>query len=88
MSNFTFYYDESQHSRLLNLKTVTADEFYDGFVVAIVGWDVKREQNLAARYSEFENKYLSPGAKELKSTVLKKSHFKYGFNLYLRTMRV
>lgn len=79
MSNFTFYYDESQHSRLLNLKTVTADEFYDGFVVAIVGWDVKREQDLAARYSAFENKYLSPSAKELKSTVLKKSHFKYGF---------
>lgn len=34
---------------------------------------------MAARYSVFENKYLSPGAKELKSTVLKKSHFKYGF---------
>lgn len=79
MSNFTFYYDESQHSRLLNLKTVTADEFYDGFVVAIVGWDLERERDLAARYSAFENKYLSPGAKELKSTVLKKSHFKYGF---------
>lgn len=79
MSNYAFYYDESQHSRLLNLKTVTADEFYDGFVVAIVGWDVKREQDLAARYSAFENKYLSPSAKELKSTVLKKSHFKYGF---------
>lgn len=34
---------------------------------------------MAARYSVFENKYLSPSAKELKSTVLKKSHFKYGF---------
>lgn len=79
MHNYVFYYDESQHSRLLNLKTVTADEFYDGFVVAIVGWDVQRERDLAARYSAFENKYLSPGAKELKSTVLKKSHFKYGF---------
>lgn len=79
MSNYAFYYDESQHSRQLNLKTVTADEFYDGFVVAIVGWDLERERDLAARYSVFENKYLSPGAKELKSTVLKKSHFKYGF---------
>lgn len=79
MPNYAFYYDESQHSRLLNLKTITADEFYDGFVVAIVGWDVQREQDLAAKYSEFEKKYLSPNAKELKSTVLKKSHFKYGF---------
>ena len=79
MPNYAFYYDESQHSRLLNLKTITADEFYDGFVVAIVGWNVHREQDLAAKYSEFENKYLSPNAKELKSTVLKKSHLKYGF---------
>lgn len=63
MSNFTFYYDESQHSRLLNLKTVTAEEFYDGFVVAIVGWDLERERDLAARYSAFENKYLSPALK-------------------------
>lgn len=79
MPNYAFYYDESQHSRLLNLRTITADEFYDGFVVAIVGWNVHREQDLAVKYSEFENKYLSPNAKELKSTVLKKSHFKYGF---------
>ena len=79
MPNYVFYYDESQHSRLLNFKTVIADEFYDGFVVAIVGWDERRERDLAAKYSVFENKYLSPNAKELKSTVLKKSQFKYGF---------
>ena len=64
---------------MLNFKTVIADEFYDGFVVAIVGWDERRERDLAAKYSVFENKYLSPNAKELKSTVLKKSQFKYGF---------
>lgn len=55
MPNYVFYYDESQHSRLLNFKTVIADEFYDGFVVAIVGWDERRERDLAAKYSVFEN---------------------------------
>lgn len=79
MSDYNFYYDESQHSRSLNLETIKADEFYDGFVVAIVGWDTRRESDLAAQYCKFEKKYLSPNAKELKSTVLKKSHFKYGF---------
>lgn len=79
MSDYNFYYDESQHSRLLNLETIKADEFYDGFVVAIVGWDSQRESDLAAQYCEFEKKYLSPNAKELKSTCLKRSQFKYGF---------
>lgn len=50
MSDYNFYYDESQHSRLLNLETIKADEFYDGFVVAIVGWDSQRESDLAAQY--------------------------------------
>lgn len=67
MSNFTFYYDESQHSRLLNLKTVTAEEFYDGFVVAIVGWDLERERDLAARYSAFENRRIGIFLQALKS---------------------
>lgn len=79
MSDYNFYYDESQHSRLLNLETIKADEFYDGFVVAIIGWDSQRESDLAAQYCEFEKKYLSPNAKELKSTCLKRSQFKYGF---------
>ena len=39
MAKCKFYYDETEHSRSLSLSTVTADEFYDGFVVAVVGWD-------------------------------------------------
>ena len=88
MPNYVFYYDESQHSRLLNFKTVIADEFYDGFVVAIVGWDERRERDLAAKYSVFENKYLSPNAKELKSTVLKRASLNMGLKLYPRTTHV
>lgn len=59
MSDYNFYYDESQHSRLLNLETIKADEFYDGFVVAIVGWDSQRESDLAAQYCELGVRTIS-----------------------------
>lgn len=87
MPDYNFYYDESQHSRSLNLETIKADEFYDGFVVAIVGWDSQRESDLAAQYCEFEKKYLSPNAKELKSTGLKRAISNMDLNLYLNTTR-
>ena len=53
MANIKFYYDETEHSRSLNLKTITADEFYDGFVTTIVGWDKARELELEKRYRAF-----------------------------------
>ena len=80
MANIKFYYDETEHSRSLNLKTITADEFYDGFVTAIVGWDEARESELEKKYRAFEERYRSPGATELKSTALAKKHFMYGFH--------
>ena len=79
MANIKFYYDETEHSRSLNLKTITADEFYDGFVTAIVGWDEARESELEQRYRAFEERYRSPQATELKSTALTKKQFRYGF---------
>lgn len=79
MANIKFYYDETEHSRSLNLKTITANEFYDGFVTAIVGWDEARESELEQRYRAFEGRYRSPQATELKSTALTKKQFRYGF---------
>ena len=29
MAKYDFYYDESEHSRKINLKTVSADNYYD-----------------------------------------------------------
>lgn len=80
MANIKFYYDETEHSRSLNLKTITADEFYDGFVTAIVGWDEARESELEKKYRAFEEGYRSPQATELKSTALAKKQFRYGFH--------
>ena len=28
---YCFYYDESEHSRVINLSTVTGETYYDGF---------------------------------------------------------
>lgn len=80
MANIKFYYDETEHSRSLNLKTITVDEFYDGFVTTIVGWDEVRESELEKRYRAFEERYRSPQATELKSTTLAKKQFRYGFH--------
>ena len=32
---YCFYYDESEHSRVINLSTVTGETYYDGFLAAI-----------------------------------------------------
>lgn len=78
MAEYLFYYDETEHSRSLNYKTIIANEFYDGFVTAIVGWAACDEADLECKYAAFETKYRSPGASELKSTSLNKKQFRYG----------
>lgn len=87
MANIKFYYDETEHSRSLNLKTITADEFYDGFVTAIVGWDEARESELEKKYRAFEEGYRSPQATELKSTALAKKQSGMAFIPWPRQMR-
>lgn len=79
MARYRFYYDESEHSREINKKTITADEFYDGFVVAIVGWKEDYEPALEERYLAFEKRFLSPNSKELKSTAISRKQLQYGF---------
>lgn len=80
MTKCKFYYDETEHSRSLTLSAVMANEFYDGFVVAVIGWDESREAELERRYLAFEERYRSPGAVELKSAALAKKQFRYGFH--------
>lgn len=80
MSKYNFYYDESEHSRKINHKTITAENYSDSFIVVIVGWLSENQANLYERYAVFEKKYkhrLSNG--ELKSTTIKQSQLKSGF---------
>ena len=53
---YNFYYDESEHSRIINLSTITGETYYDNFLVAIVGWDSDKEAEIEQKYLAFEEK--------------------------------
>ncbi|MDO9592607.1 MAG: hypothetical protein Q7I98_05355, partial [Erysipelotrichaceae bacterium] len=80
MDKFNFFYDESGHSRKINHKTITAENYSDSFIAVIIGWLSENQPSLYERYSAFEEKYQhrqSDG--ELKSTTIKQSQLKSGF---------
>lgn len=77
---YKFYYDESEHSRIINLPTITGENYYDNFLTAIVGWDSVNETDIKKKYMAFEEKYADRKKKgELKSNTFKRNQFKYGF---------
>lgn len=80
MKKHNFYYDESEHSRKININTVNADNYYDNFIAAIVGWKAENEKSVFEKYIAFEEKYAERKSKgELKSQTLKQSQFENGF---------
>ena len=80
VADYTFYYDESEHSRNINYNTIMSDNYYDGFIVAVVGWRNEDEIALEKQYRAFENRYRPKGARELKSTSINNNQIKYGFS--------
>lgn len=80
MSTYEFYYDETEHSRKINFKTVSAENYYDNFITVIVGWSSEKNEILQ-RYATFEEKYADRKDRngEIKSTMFKQKQFKYGF---------
>ncbi|WP_312832512.1 hypothetical protein [Sedimentibacter saalensis] len=80
MSKYNFYYDESEHSRKINYKTITADNYYDSFIAVVVGWRSEYETDLFSRYTAFEEKYKYRKSKgELKSTTIRQNQLEHGF---------
>ncbi len=80
MGKYRFYYDESEHSRKINLNTVNADNYYDNFIAAIVGWKSESEKSIFEKYIAFEEKYADRKSKgELKSQTLRQNQFENGF---------
>lgn len=80
MPKYHFYYDESEHSRKINYKTITADNYYDNFIVSIVGFPNNREKEIYQKYAAFEEKYQERKSNdELKSQTLKQKEFTNGF---------
>ena len=80
MSKYNFYYDESEHSRKINYKTVSASNYYDNFITMIVGWLAEKD-DILQRHTAFETKYSDRKDYngEIKSTMLQQKQFKYGF---------
>lgn len=77
---FKFYYDETEHSRKINLKTLKADNFYDYFLTVIIGWADEFSDEIEKKYLAFEEKYNDRKSKgELKSTTLSQKQFVNGF---------
>ena len=77
---FKFYYDETEHSRKINLKTLKADNFYDNFLTVIIGWADEFSDEIEKKYLTFEEKYNDRKSKgELKSTTLSQKQFVNGF---------
>ena len=81
MSKYNFYYDESEHSRKINYKTISASNYYDNFVTMIIGWSTK-EDNILQRYAAFETKYENRKDRngEIKSTMLSKNNSSMGLH--------
>lgn len=77
---YKFYYDESEHSRVLNYSTLKSRTYYDNFLVGIIGFDEKNEDKISNSYIEFENKYeLRKRKGELKSLTMKTKDLECGF---------
>lgn len=80
MAMYSFYYDESEHSRKINHRTLISENYYDNFVVAIVGWQENYGNDLSNRFHTFEKKYAHRKSKgELKSSTIKQEQFQRGF---------
>lgn len=80
MIKYEFYYDESEHSRKINYKTVSADNYYDNFVTMIVGWSSVKNTVLQ-KHTNFEEKYTDRKDRngEIKSKMLSQKQFSNGF---------
>ena len=77
---YEFFYDEAEHSRKINYKTIDAQNYYDNFVAVIVGWNTAQKDRIRENHEAFEEKYkerVSHG--ELKSTTIKQEQLKHGF---------
>ena len=77
---YVFFYDETEHSRKINYKTVTANNYCDNFTTVIVGWKAEENDCVSDRYLDFESKYdYRKKDGELKSQTMKTKDFSLGF---------
>lgn len=57
MTEYDFFYDESEHSRKINYTTVNSDNFYQNFTTSIVGWKTSNKKEIQTRWNNFDEKW-------------------------------
>ncbi len=78
--SYSFFYDESEHSRKINKETILSDNFAYDFVSVIVGCNSSNENAIFNNYLRFENTYKEKfTVDELKSEIIKQNQIKHGF---------
>lgn len=77
---YHFYYDETEHSRKINYSTISAENYYDNFTSAIVGWGTDKEEQIQKKYIEFEEKYAF---RKKERRVKKSNNEAKGFRVWL-----
>ncbi len=79
-NNTIIYYDESEHSRMINQRTLESQNYYDNFIGSYIKVSDKNLLDFEKAYSSFEKKYEQrSGGGELKSTTIKNKQLKFGF---------
>lgn len=71
MPTYSFFYDEAEHSRKINYKTISASNYYDNFVTMIVGWPDDKN-DILQRHTAFEVTQMVSGMIYLKGVYIKK----------------
>ena len=79
-----FYFDESFHSRKINENTIKSEEYFDNYVSVGIGMaDIEKNKETIKVFENKNKKNLSIDDKiELKSSVVKKSQYKYGLSTF------
>ena len=79
---YNLYYDESEHSRKITNKTITASNFAVDFIASVVGIPTVND-DIESRYLDLEKRYKDIyGVSELKSSIIKKAKYKYGLKSF------
>lgn len=78
--SYVFFYDESEHSRKINMETVLSKNYAHDFVSVIVGFDEDKANEILNRFLCFEITYKEKfTVEELKSEIIKPKQIKHGF---------
>lgn len=71
-NNTIIYYDESEHSRMINQRTLESQNYYDNFIGSYIKVFDEKLLDFEESYLNFEKKYEQrAGRNELKSTTIK-----------------